>query len=138
MKTLKVTSSAGKKYGHVPGHNYHDVDVTISRTRPDRWTIEIVETWGGCQGHDEEHGRKTIMARGRTLEATVEEAARRAEAAELDRSYTTQALSCAEAGAAEEEEEALEEETIGCATDLSKVFTEHLIAEIRSRGATSV
>ncbi len=44
------------------------------------------------------------MARGRTLQQAVEEAIRRAKAATLSENYVIQALSCAEAEAAEEEE----------------------------------
>ena len=134
MKTIKVTTSAGKEYGHVPGNHYLDVDVTITRTRSGRWTIGVVETWGSCQGRDEEHGRKTVMAVGRTLEDAVAKANCRAEAADLHKAYTAQALSCAEAEAAAKEEE----ENTDCAMDLSKVPTERLIAEIRSRGVAAV
>jgi hypothetical protein len=138
MKIIKVTSSAGEPYGHVPGHRYHDVDVTITRARSGRWTVTLVETWGSCQGHDEELDRNTVMACARTLEDAVEQAQRRAEAADLHKSYTAQALSCAEAEAAEkEDEEASDQATIDSAADLSEVSTEQLIAEIRSRGVTA-
>lgn len=137
MKTIKVTSSAGKEYGHVPGHQYHDLDVTITRARSGRWTIKLLETWGSCQGRDEEHGRQTVMACARKLEDAVAEANRRAEVADLHKSYTVQALSCAEAEAAAKEEEASEEANIDCATALSEVPTEQLIAELRSRGVTA-
>ncbi len=138
MKKIKVTASAGEEYGHLPGNHYHDVDVTIVRTQSGRWTVEIVETWGSCQGHDEEHGRKHVMASGRTLEEVVAEANRRAEAAEIERSYTAQALSCAEARAAKKEEELSDEVNTGSAADLSKASTDQLLAEIRSRGVTSL
>src|ERR1039458_5385034 len=95
MKEINVESSAGKKYGHVPGHQYHDVDVTIDRSAAGRWTVEIIETWGSCQGRDEEHGRKTVMACGRSLEEAVEKVTARAEGADINRSYLVQALSCA-------------------------------------------
>jgi hypothetical protein len=137
MKIIKVTSSAGERYGHVPGHRYLDVDVTITRARSGRWTVKLVETWGSCQGYDEEHGRQTVMACARTLEEAVAEANRRAEVADIHKSYTAQALSCAEPEAAAKEEEASEEANIDCAAALPEVSTEQLIAEIRSRGATA-
>jgi hypothetical protein len=138
MKTIKVTSSAGEACGHVPGNRYLDVDVTITRARSGRWTVELLETWGSCQGHDEEHGRQTVMACAHTLKEAVAEANRRAEVADLHKSYTVQALSRAEAdAAAKEDEEASEQATIGSAMDLSEVSTEQLIAEIRSRGVTA-
>ena len=138
MKIIKVASSAGEPYGHVPGHRYHDVDVTITRARSGRWTVTLVETWGSCQGHDEELDRNTVMACARTLEDAVEQAQRRAEAADLHKSYTAQALSCAEAkAAAKEDEEASDQATIDSAIDLSEVSTEQLVAEIRSRGVTA-
>jgi len=137
MKTIKVISSVGEEYGHVPGHQYHDLDVTITRARSGRWTVKLLETWGSCQGHDEEHGRQTVMACARTLEEAVAEANRRAEVADLHKSYTAQALSCAEAEAAAKEEEASDEANIAGATALSEVSTEQLIAEIRSRGVTA-
>jgi phosphoribosyl-ATP pyrophosphohydrolase len=138
MKTIKVASSAGTEYGHVPGHQYHDAKVRITRARSGRWTVTLRETWGSCQGHDEEHGRKTVMACARTLEDAVEQAQRKAEAADLHKSYTAQALSCAEAkAAAKEDEEASEQATIDSAIDLSEVSSEQLIAEIRSRGVTA-
>jgi hypothetical protein len=97
-----------------------------------------VETWGSCQGHDEELDRNTVMACARTLEDAVEQALRRAEAADLHKAYTTQALSCAEAEAAEkEDEEASEQAAMDSAIDLSEVPTEQLIAEMRSRGVTA-
>ena len=137
MKTIKVTSSAGEAYGHVPGHRYHDVDVSITRARSGRWTVTLVETWGSCQGHDEELDRKTVMACARTLEDAVVEANRKAEAADLDKSFTAQALSCAGAEAAAKEEEASEKATVDSVVDLSEVSTEQLIAELRSRGIAS-
>jgi hypothetical protein len=138
MKEINVESSAGKKYGHVPGHQYHDVDVTIDRSAAGRWTVEIIETWGSCQGRDEEHGRKTVMACGRSLEEAVEKVTARAEGADINRSYLVQALSCAEAEAAEVEEALRDEEQhrkgFG---ELSQVATELLIAELRSRGGAA-
>jgi hypothetical protein len=62
----------------------------------------------------------------------------KAEAADLHKSFTAQALSCAEAEAAEkEDEEVSDQAAIDSATDLSEVSTEQLVAEIRSRGVTA-
>ena len=106
MKALQVTSSKGTEYGHVPGHQYHDVDVTIVRTRKGKWTVEIFETWGSAQGYDEEHGRKKVIGRGDDLNDAVSDARTKAHEADIEREYMTQALSCAEAEAAEEAEAA--------------------------------
>ena len=106
MKALKVSSSKGNEYGHVPGHQYRDVDVTIVRTRKGNWTVEILETWGSAQGYDEEHGRKKVIGRGNSLDGAVRDARTKAHEADIDREYMTQSLSCAEAEAAEEAEAA--------------------------------
>ncbi len=76
------------------------------------------------------------MARGRTLQEAVEEAIRRAKAATLSENYVIQALSCAEAEAAEEEEALAEQDRVR-STDLSKVPLEQLLVEVKARGATA-
>ena len=135
MQEIQVTSSAGKKYGHVAGHQYHDVDVKITRSKSGRWKVEIVETWGSCQGYcEEERGPRIVCAQGTALDEAVLQAGERAEAAGMDKSYLTQALSEAEAEAADEAEMVAGEET---GADLSKVTTEQLLAELRSRGVTA-
>ena len=60
------TVTVGTPYGHVPGHNYRDVEITITQTRG-RWTVRALESWGSAQGYDEEHGRKEVIGRGDTL-----------------------------------------------------------------------
>ena len=132
MKKLEVTGSCGNQYGHIPGSPYHDVDVSIKRGPSGRWRVEILETWGSCQGHDEERGRRKISASGDTRGYAVNEAQRRAEASGIDTSYLLQALSGAEDAAAQAEEE--EEGAKGPVTMLSEISTAQLLAEIRSRG----
>jgi hypothetical protein len=58
----KVTAIAGKPYGHVPGHTYHDVEVEASGKLA---TLAVV--WGSAQGYDEEHGRREYARRGSSL-----------------------------------------------------------------------
>ena len=90
--------SVGKEYGHVPGHQYHDVDVVISRMG-DRYRVHVVESWGSAQGHDEEHGRVEVVARGDSLQEAIREARQRASEAgivEEGAAYLTRALSAAE------------------------------------------
>ena len=61
---FSVVASAcrGAAYGHVPGHQYHDVEVGIGR-RGSVYRAAVLETWGSCQGYDEEHGRRKVVAR---------------------------------------------------------------------------
>lgn len=110
MNAIKATGSAGKEYGHVPGHQYHDVDVTISRTRKGNWTVEILETWGSAQGYDEEHGRKKVIGRSEDLRSAVSDARQRAKNADIGPDYVEESLSEAEQNATEEIEAA--EETV--------------------------
>lgn len=109
MKAIKVTSSVGNEYGHAPGHQYHDVDVTIIRTRRGKWTVEILETSGNAQGYDEEHGRKQVIGRGDELSAAITDARERAERACIDNDnmgYLERAISGAESEAISEAEAA--------------------------------
>jgi hypothetical protein len=78
MKTkhIQVTVKTGKSYGHVPGHHYHDVEVTIERKTNGRWMVDILETWGSDQGYDEEQGKKQVIGRDATLDAAIERANR--------------------------------------------------------------
>jgi hypothetical protein len=111
VKPIEVDAKVGEKFGHLPGRHYHDVNIKIARMRSGRWQVTILEIWGSSQGDDEEHGRRTVAAQGQNLDEVVREASQRAEAAEIDRSYATQALSCAEAKAAKEAEIVDGEET---------------------------
>lgn len=89
------TATAGNAYGHVPGHQYHDVDVIVSR-RGDLYRCEAVETWGSSQGYDEEHDRRSVVGHGDSIAAACAAAGSRGCAAGLDQRYLTQALSSAE------------------------------------------
>jgi hypothetical protein len=92
--------SAGNEYGHVPGHQYHDVDVVIS-TRGGKYRVQVVESWGSCQGYNEEHGRREVIGRGDTIREAVADARDAAQQADISISYLTQALSRAEDDAEE-------------------------------------
>lgn len=79
------SGSAGTEYGHVPGHQYHDVDVVISCivTFDDADTSQgtrchVCESWGSAQGCDEEHGRREVVAHGGTISEVVLDARQRA------------------------------------------------------------
>jgi|GEM_PF-2905994 len=137
MKTMKTTGSAGKAYGHVPGHQYHDVDATISRTRKGNWTVEILETWGSCQGYrngDElvqEHGRKKVIGHGDEMSSAIDNARQRAKAADIGPDYIEQAISSAEQDATEASD-AAEESSV-----LADESTDALLAELSKRGVSA-
>lgn len=103
-KVLAVVE-IGDKYGHVPGHSYHDVEVTIS-VRSGRYRCHVLETWGSCQGCDEEHGRREIVGRGHTIEQCAREARGLAQEAGVKTEYLVQALSQAQDEAEDAEVEA--------------------------------
>jgi hypothetical protein len=107
-KKIQVTVKAGKSYGHVPGHHYHDVEVSIERKTNGRWMVDILETWGSNQGYDEEQGKRQVIGRDATLDAAVERAERLAMAAGIEKSFLAQSLSQA-ASEAEEAAEANQE-----------------------------
>lgn len=86
---------AGKPYGHVPGHQYHDVEVVVSR-RGGKYRCHVVESWGSAQGYDEEHGRREAIGRGESIAECVADGRRRAGAAGIDCEYLESALSLAE------------------------------------------
>lgn len=109
-------ASAGKAYGHVPGHQYHDVDVVISVRPPAGagigpnvsrpWRVHVVESWGSAQGYDEEHGRREAVGRGEGIEEACQSARDRAAKAGIECEYLEQALSKAEDAAEDRCEEA--------------------------------
>lgn len=92
------SATVGTEYGHVPGHNYHDVEVTITE-KAGRWSVRVLETWGSAQGYDEEHGRHEVVGRGDTLAEAERDARELAMAAEIHPEYFVQALSQAAAEA---------------------------------------
>ena len=92
------TACKGTPYGHVPGHSYHDVDVSIGMCGQ-KFRVEILETWGSAQGYDEEHGRNRVVAIDADLDAAVRTANSHAKEAGVREDYLIQALSSAHADA---------------------------------------
>lgn len=104
--TELASTSTGKPYGHVPGHCYCDVDVVIShKPGTGSFRVHVVESWGSCQGYDEEHGRSEVIGRGESIRRAVADARERAKAADIKMEYAEQSLSKAE----DEAEEAMAE-----------------------------
>lgn len=91
---------AGTAYGHVPGHQYSDVDVVVSE-RNGKYRCHVVQSWGSAQGYDEEHGRREAIGRGDSIRAACDDARQRAHAAGITCEYLEQALSKAEDAAEE-------------------------------------
>ena len=75
--------SAGREYGHVPGHSYHDVTVGIGK-KGAQYRAVALETWGSAQESDEEHGRRKVVARGSDPRAVLAQCAARARAAGIN------------------------------------------------------
>lgn len=99
FKTI-ATSTAGKPYGHVPGHQYHDVKVAVGK-RGAFYRAIALETRGACQGDDEEHDRKKVVARSEDSKEVLAEVMLRARAAGLNSVYLEQAGSQCEDALAE-------------------------------------
>ena len=95
-----ASESTGRAYGHVPGHQYADVDVVVS-TRGDKFRCHVVESWGSAQGYDEEHGRREVVGRGESIRGAVADARTRAKAAGIGPDYLEESLSKAEDSAEE-------------------------------------
>jgi hypothetical protein len=83
---------AGVPYGHVPGHQYHDVEVAIG-VRGRTFRAVALETWGSAQGHNQEHGRKKVVARNADAQEALREIKRLAKEAGLHEQYLPQAYS---------------------------------------------
>jgi hypothetical protein len=94
----------GTAYGHVPGHQYHDVTATISHNGTQH-RVEVLEVWGSAQGYDQEHGRNRIVAIDADLDTAVRTANARARQADIRVDYMIQALSGAHADALDAGEE---------------------------------
>jgi hypothetical protein len=75
-----ASGCVGIKYGHVPGHSYHDVEVGVGR-KGRKFRAVVLETWGSAQGQDEEHGRRKVVARGENALDALAECVSRAHAA---------------------------------------------------------
>ena len=94
MKTKIGHAVVGVPYGHVPGHNYHDVRAKIYETG-DGYRVDLTEMWGSAQGHDEEHGRREASGYGDTIAEACHEAREQAETSKMDMSWVVQAISMA-------------------------------------------
>ena len=88
----------GTEFGHVPGHQYHDVEVTISQSG-EALRVTVLETWGSAQDGDKEHGRNSVVAIDGDLATAVIIATARAHDAGIRKEYLIQALSIAQANA---------------------------------------
>ena len=75
--------SAGREYGHVPGHSYHDVTVCIEK-KGAQYRAVALEVWGSAQECDEEEGRRKVVARGSDPRAVLAQCAARAHAAGIN------------------------------------------------------
>jgi len=62
--TTTIETTAGRAYGHVPGHAYHDVRCTLRRLPGGDWRCTLTEVYGSAQERDEEHGRHVWTGRG--------------------------------------------------------------------------
>ena len=89
------SAEAGKEYGHVPGHQYHDVRVVISR-RGSFFRCLVRETWGASQGRPQEHGRTEAIGRGGSIHEACRQAERHAGKIGIRTDYLTRAMSAAE------------------------------------------
>jgi len=85
---------AGTPYGHVPGHHYHDVDVSISR-RGNAYRVHVCETWGDAQGYDREAGRLEAFGYGTSVEQAVDCAERKGITIGIDCQLAARALALA-------------------------------------------
>jgi hypothetical protein len=100
-------ASSGNANGHLPGHNFHDVDVSVA-TRSGMFRVHVCENWGSCQGHDEEHGRRETITRGDTIAGTIAAARSSATRAGITTKLLEQSLTLAEDAAEEAMEDANE------------------------------
>lgn len=95
----------GVPFGHVPGHQYHDVEAAVM-TRGEKIRVVILETWGSAQGYDEEHGRHKVVAIDTELSLAIQTARERAKEAEVCPEFLVQALSQVESDAIDALEQA--------------------------------
>lgn len=68
MGNRNIVASAGREFGHVPGHNYLDVDIVCNT----RNLATLVITSGSSQGYDQEHGRTEYSRRGANQADAIE------------------------------------------------------------------
>jgi len=108
--TMTMTTKAGWRVlaevtvgapdGHVLGHHFHDVEVTIGR-RGIRYRVEVVELQGSSQGRgrDDVQSERRVVAIELDLDLAVRIASSRARQAGVAVEYLVQALSIAYARA---------------------------------------
>ena len=94
--TELASVTAGKPYGHVPGHRYHDVDVVISTRDGSSFRVHVCEHMGSAQGRDEEHDRREVVGRGGSIGSACDNARIMAKDAGIVCEYFAQALSQAQ------------------------------------------
>jgi len=102
----------GYEYGCVPGHQYDDVWVSVSK-RGKVFRAEIKQVWGNNQGFREQHGKIEVSARGYDAQEVLEIAMSRAKETtiysnKLSREYLLQAFCKCEDALADALAEALE------------------------------
>ena len=91
--TQLASVSVGTPYGHVPGHQYSDVDVVISH-RPGKecFRCHVVQSWGSAQGYDEEHGRHEVIGRGLTVASACSDALQAGQTAGINEQRLIEAI----------------------------------------------
>lgn len=93
-----VSCIVGNKYGHLPGHTYHDVEVKIKQLG-EKSQVKMKYVWGSAQGCDEEHGRHEIVALGDSLDAVIASAEIKGQALDMPEEYMLPALTKAHSDA---------------------------------------
>jgi hypothetical protein len=81
----------GIAFGSHPGHQYHDVDILISRYG-DMYHCHIVESWGAAQDCNDETGRREVFGRDNSIAGAGREAERAGRDAGIDNNCLTQAM----------------------------------------------
>ena len=76
--------TAGRSYGHVPGHQYHDVEAVLTPSNYRGWKCSLTYVWGSCQGATgndardlQQHGVLLVAEYGATPWDAADEAVRR-------------------------------------------------------------
>lgn len=94
--TVLGQASNGNAYGHIPGHQYHDVDVVVSCKAGGKVRVHVCESWGSAQGYDEEHGRREVIGRGVSVREAIDDARCRSKEAGIVCEWLEQSLTQAE------------------------------------------
>jgi hypothetical protein len=91
-----ANETRGNRYGHLPGHDYHDVNLAIfhrwHKTKGSRIKVEVLETWGVAERGDEERGRRRVTAIEDTLSAAISGADDQARGTGIHLGYLAEAL----------------------------------------------